>query len=136
MQRLDELEKRVATAEREREEYRALYLQTMERCRKLELGILGSKSEHLPDNGAQLSLEVLSMMLGERKLAELDAALAAANAEQEIKAHTRRKPTGRKPLPEHLPRVEIEVLPPEVEKHGLDAFERIGADVSETVERR
>ena len=135
-QRLDELEKRVATAEREREEYRALYLQTMERCRKLELGILGSKSEHLPDNGAQLSLEVLSMMLGERKLAELDAALAAANAEQEIKAHTRRKPTGRKPLPEHLPRVEIEVLPPEVEKKGLDAFERIGEDVCETVERR
>lgn len=136
MQRLDELEKRIATAEREREEYRALYLQTMERCRKLELGILGSKSEHMPDNDAQLSLGVLSMVLGERKAAELDAALAAANAEQEIKAHTRRRPTGRKPLPEHLPRVEIEVLPPEVERKGLDAFERIGEDVSETVERR
>jgi hypothetical protein len=67
LQRLDELEKRVATAEREREEYRALYLQTMERCRKLELGILGSKSEHLPENTAQLSLGVLSMVLGERK---------------------------------------------------------------------
>ena len=52
VQRLDELEKRVAKAEREREEYRALYLQTMERCRKLELGILGSKSEHLADNRA------------------------------------------------------------------------------------
>ena len=35
-----------------------------------------------------------------------------------------------------MPRVEIEVLPPEVEKHGLDAFERIGEDVCETVERR
>jgi hypothetical protein len=33
--RLDELEKRVATAERERDEYRALYIETMERCRKL-----------------------------------------------------------------------------------------------------
>jgi transposase len=30
----------------------------------------------------------------------------------------------------------IEVLPPEVEKKGLDAFERIGEDVCETVERR
>ncbi|HEY3816404.1 MAG TPA: transposase [Polyangiaceae bacterium] len=136
VQRLEELEKRVTTAERQREEYRALYLQTMERCRKLELGILGSKSEHLPDNNAQLSLGMLSMMLGERQAAELDAALAAANAEQQIPAHTRRKPTGRKPLPEHLPRVEIEVLPPEVERGGLDAFERIGEDVCETLERR
>jgi transposase len=136
VQRLDELEKRVATAEREREQYRALYLQTMERCRKLELGILASKSEHLADDQAQLSLGVLSMMLGERKATELDAALAAANVEQEVKAHTRRKPTGRKPLPEHLPRVEIQVLPPEVEREGLDAFERIGEDVCETLERR
>jgi transposase len=136
VQRLDELEKRVATAEREREEYRALYLQTMERCRKLELGILGSKSEHLPENEAQLSLGVLSMVLGERQLADLDAALEAANAEQEVKGHTRRKPTGRKPLPEHLPRVEIQILPPEVENQGLDAFERIGEDICETIERR
>ena len=136
VQRLDELEKRVAVAEREREEYRALYLETMERCRKLELGILASKSEHLPDGGAQLSLDVLSMVLGDRRRAELEAALAEANAEQQIPAHTRRKPTGRKPLPEHLPRVEIQVLPPEVEKRGLDAFERIGEDVCETIERR
>lgn len=142
-ERLDDLEKRVAIAEqerqtaaRERDEYRRLYVETMERCRKLELGLLASKSEHLPDPGAQLSLEVLSMVLDERKRAELEAALAAAHAEQSIPAHTRRKPTGRKPLPEHLPRVEIQVLPPEVEKEGLDAFERIGEDVCETVERR
>ncbi len=134
--RLDVLEKRVAVAEQERDAYRKLYVETMERCRKLELGLLASKSEHLPDPGPQLSLDVLSMVLDERKRAELEAALAAANAEQHIPAHTRRKPTGRKPLPEHLPRVEIELLPPEVEKEGRDAFERIGEDVSETVERR
>src|SRR5207245_2237605 len=104
VQRLDELEKRFATAERGRDEYRALYLETMERCRKLELGLLASKSERLHDeNGAQLSLDVLSMVLDERRRAELEAALAAANAEHEVKAHTRRPPTGRKPLPEHLP---------------------------------
>ena len=110
-ERLEELEKRFAIAERERDEYRALYLETMERCRKLELGLLASKSEHLPDNGAQLSLDVLSMVLDDRRRAELEAALAAADAEQ-VRAHTRKKPTGRKPLPEHLPRVEIKVLPP------------------------
>jgi transposase len=136
MQRLEDLEKRFATAERERDEYRALYLDTMERCRKLELGMFASKSERLHENEAQLTLGVLSLVLSERQQADLDAALAAANAEQEIAAHKRRKPTGRKPLPEHLPRVEIVVLPPEVEKQGLDAYERIGEDVSETIERR
>jgi transposase len=135
-QRLGALEKRVAVAESERDEYRALYLQTMERCRKLELGLLGQKSEKLRGNDAQLSLDVLSLVLGERHRADLDAALAFADEEQEIPAHKRRKPTGRKPLPEHLPRVEIIVLPPEVEKRGLDAYERIGEDVSETLERR
>lgn len=135
-QRLGALEQRVTDAERERDEYRALYLQTMERCRKLELGMLGQKSEKLRGNDAQLSLDVLSLVLGERQRADLDAALAYASEEQTILEHKRRKPTGRKPLPEHLPRVEIVVLPPEVEKGGLDAFERIGEDVSETLERR
>ena len=107
-QRLDELEKRFAAAEREREtaarerdEYRTLYLETMERCRKLELGILASKSEHLPDNDAQLSLGVLSMMLSERQATDLDVALAAANAEQEIKAHTC---AGEKRICDRIPR--------------------------------
>ena len=136
VRRLEGVETRLATAERERDEYRSLYLETMERCRKLELGILSSKSERLPDNDAQLSLGVLSLVLNERQQAELDAALKAANAEQTIPEHTRRKPTGRKPLPEHLPRVDIEVLPPEVQKKGLDAFDRIGQEVSEVVERR
>lgn len=143
VRRLEELEKRVVTveemrvaAERERDEYRALYLQTMERCRKLEIGLLGQKSEKLRGNDTQLSLDVLSLVLGERQRADLDAALAYASEEQEIPAHKRRKPTGRKPLPEHLPRVEITLLPPEVERGGLDAFERIGEDTSETLERR
>jgi transposase len=134
--RLEELEKRFTVAERERDEYRALYLETMERCRKLERGILASKSEKLSENDNQLSLGVLALVLDERKRAELDAALAAANEEQEVKAHTRKPPTGRKPLSDHLPRVDITIVPPEVEKKGLDAFERIGEDISETIERR
>jgi transposase len=75
-------------------------------------------------------------MLDERARADLADALAHANAEQPVRAHTRAKPTGRKPIPEHLPRVEIQVLPPEVERKGLDAFERIGEEVSEAIERR
>jgi hypothetical protein len=134
--RLDELEKKFETSQRERDEYRRLYLETMERCRKLELGLLSSKSEHLRKDDSQLTLDVLSMVLDERQRAELDAALAAANAEQEIPAHTRRKPTGRKAIPDDLPRVDIEILPPEVQRAGLDAFERIGEEISEVLERR
>lgn len=136
VQRLELLEQQFATAQRERDEYRRLYLEMMERCRLLERGILGSKSEHLDKDSPQLSLDVLSMMLDERQRTELEAALAEANAEQEIPAHTRRKPTGRKPIPEHLPRVEIEIIPPEVERAGLDAFDRIGEEISEVLERR
>lgn len=138
VQRLDDLERRFATAERERDQYKQLYLETMERCRKLELGLRSSKSEHLPKDETQLSLDVLTMVLDDRQRAELEAALAAAEAEgeQEVRGHVRRKPTGRKPIPEHLPRVEIVVLPPEVERAGLDAFDRIGEEISEVIERR
>jgi hypothetical protein len=36
-----------------------------------------------------------------RQRAELDALLAAANVEHEVKAHNPHRPTGRTPLPEH-----------------------------------
>ena len=140
-QRLDELERKFAALMqerdgfvRERDEYRALYLELMERCRKLEKGLLAPKSEKVPHE-SQLSLGVLSLMLDERTRADLADAVAHDD-EQEVRGHTRKKPTGRKPIPEHLPRVEIEVLPPEVTRQGLDAFDRIGEDISETLERR
>lgn len=38
--------------------------------------------------------------------------------------------------PKDLPRVEVRVLPPEVEREGLDAFTQIGEDVKETIEQR
>lgn len=131
--RLDELEERVAVAELERDQYRRLYLETMERCRKLERGLIGQKSERLRKDDAQLSLSVLEMMLGEREAAQLE---YDEVIDQPVRAHKRSKPTGRRPIAEHLPRVDIEVLPPEVEREGLDAFERIGEEVTEVIERR
>lgn len=47
----------------ERDEYRKLYLEMLEQCRKLEFGILGQKRERLCDDDAQLSLSMLSMLL-------------------------------------------------------------------------
>lgn len=115
----------------ERDEYKKLYLLLLEKCKKLEAGLLGQKAERLPKNEQQLTLSLLQMLLGE--------AAPEPSPEpdtQEVKAHERRKPTGRRPLPENLPRVDIELLPPEVQREGLDAFERIGQEVSEVLERR
>lgn len=142
LQRLDELEREqhrirdeLARAEDERraaeearDEYHKLYLETLERCRKLERGLLGQKAERLPENEQQLTLAILQTALGEGALDKLE--------DTEVKAHRRRNNHGRKPLPDHLPRVEIEILPLEVQRLGLDAFVRIGQEVTETAERR
>lgn len=118
-------------AVKERDAFRKLYMDMLALCRKLELGLLQKRERHHEDS--QVTLSLLGMLFGE----DADKSAAARPVEkQEVPAHTRVKPTGRKPLPEKLPRVDIEVLPPEVQAQGLDAFERIGEDVSETVERR
>ena len=132
-EQLVELHTKIDRLSTERDEYRKLYLEALELCRKLEQGILGQKRERLPEADAQLTLEMLSMLVGKGTGQEPTSATAEV---EQVRAHERRKPTGRKPLPEHLPRVDVEILPPEVQQQGLDAFERIGEDVTETVERR
>jgi len=116
----------------EREHYQALYLDTLEKMRKLELGLLGQKAERLPANEAQLSMALLAELLGREPTPEP----TGEEKKRKVREHERAKPTGRKPLPESLPRVEVEILPPEVIAEGRDAFEQIGAEVSETIERR
>ena len=135
--RLDGLAAERAALAAERDEYRKLYLQALETCRKLELGLVGPRRERLSGGDAQLTMSMLGMLLGN------DVGGSAAPpppapppVETPVAAHTRAKPTGRKPLPEKLPRIEVELLPPEVQKKGTDAFVRIGEDVTETVERR
>ena len=121
----------------ERDQYRALYLQTLELCRKLELGIVGPKRERLSGSDAQLTMSMLGMLLhGTGGSTAPPAPLPPPVEDTKVAAHSRAKPTGRKPLPEKLPRVDVEVLPPEVKEKGTDAFVRIGEDVTETVERR
>jgi len=117
----------------EREQYRQLYLQMLEQCKRLERGLLGQKAERLTANDAQLTLQLLGTLLGQR---EDPAGEVTGAGTQIVQAHARPKPTGRKPLPEHLPHVEIEILPEEVKREGLDAFERIGEEVRDSVERR
>ena len=120
--------------EDERDEYRKLVMLLKEQVERLRRGLLGQKAERLPRNDAQLSLAILGMGLaGAAGCAEAEAA-AAAIEQQLVAEHTRRKPV-RKPLPADLPRVEIEIVPPEVEREP-EAFECIGQETREVLERR
>ncbi len=127
---LEDLKQRLTVLEAERDEYKRVYLALLEAYRKLEAGLVGQKRERFVAGveKEQLALFLLSMLVG--KDAPPDAQVKS------VEAHQRHKPTGRKPLPENLPRIEVEVIPPEVQRRGLDAFERIGEETSETVERR
>jgi transposase len=95
---------------------------------------MGPKSEKLGAGDAQLSMALLETLLGRGLMPE--AAASPESGRESGREHPRAKPTGRKPLPEALPRVEIEILPDEVQREGLDAFDRIGEEVTETVEKR
>ena len=130
---LEEMAAARAEAESQRDEYHRLYLELLERARKLELGLRGQSAERLPAAESQLTLGVLGMMLGaERAIG----ATHVPEEKQQIEAHERRKPTGRQKIPDVIPRVDIRVVPPEVERLGLDAFEIIGEEVTEVLERR
>lgn len=129
-----ELEKQLEELKTERDTYRRLYLDTLAQCRKLELGIIGRGRERDLEKDAGATLSLLAMMSGgQQSQPQVE---AAAPVKDQVRAHERAKSTGRKPLPEKLPRIHVEVLPPEVQQAGLDAFEKIGEDVTETIERR
>jgi hypothetical protein len=114
----------------QRDEYHRLYLEVLERARKLELGLRGQSAERLPASEAQMTLGVLGMMLG------ADRAIDATHEKQDVRGHERAKPTGRQKIPAEIPRIHIRVVPPEVERLVLDAFEIIGEEVTEVLERR
>ncbi|MCY1056220.1 hypothetical protein [Nannocystis sp. SCPEA4] len=121
----------------EREQYRKLYLQTLERCATLERGIVaGRQAERHAVDDSQLALQVLGMLLSPDEQTPAPDLSEETDPEVPDRERAPRRPTGRRKLPEHLPRVDIEVLPPEVQQEGLAAFKRIGEEVSEVIERR
>jgi len=126
--RIEALEARLAQVERERDEYRKLYLLAREEIEQLKRGLLGQKAQRAPKDDSQLTLAVLDLALGAPGDGD-------GGGRQHVPAHERRTPV-RKPWPEHLPRVRVELVPPEVEREGLDAFELIGTETREVLERR
>ncbi len=129
---LQQAESERERAREERDRFKALYLEMLERNRKLERGLMGQQRERATSE-SQLTLDVLSAMLGERAAADIDALQGPEDPEEKP---PRKKGHGRKPLPKDLPRVDIEIIPDEVQRAGLDAFERIGEEVTEVLERR
>ncbi len=123
----------IEKVEHERDEYKKLAALLQEANEKLKRGLVGQSAERLPSNDAQLSLAILRLALGVKD-DEAETKPPPAE-EQTIPEHTRRKPV-RKLIPDSFPRVTIELLPDEVKREGLDAFERIGEDAREVIERR
>ncbi|NJK31420.1 MAG: IS66 family transposase [Deltaproteobacteria bacterium] len=136
----DALASALAKAVSDREHYREIYLDALERIKRLEQGVLGQKSERLPSDESQLTLQILGTLLaGVEPGSEPETTTQPepAASEPPKKEHpTRKKPKGRNRLPEDLPRVVIELIPDEVQRLGLEAFDKLPGEVSETLERR
>lgn len=134
------LEKKLERAAHEREEYRKLYeLATLE-LERLRRHIFGKKSEKVPEEQLALALGAVNALIGAAGIAEHagqdtqdDQTEEDANAGGEKK---KRKPTGKQPLPAHLPVEEITLLPLELRGEDRDEYECIGEEVCETLEHR
>lgn len=127
--------------EHERDEYKKLYRLLLEENEKLKRGLTGKQAEKLPKTDAQLTLSILQMLLGnedEPSGAQPPSREGEQEAETtEVTAHVRKKSSGRAALDASgLPEVEIELLPEEVKRLGLDAFEQIGEEQTRVIEHR
>ncbi len=145
---------------RARDVYRKMIDELKEKVAKLEQGLIGPKSQRFKgESDAQLSLQLLAELLGRhaeaddtaQQLAEELLARAESDAQLADDAgggdgdggpggdqphRHRRKPTGRKTSRRDVAKLRLEMLPDEVKRLGLDAFERIGEETATTLERR
>jgi len=93
--------------------------------------MFGKRSERVDPRQLQLALEQLANEPGPvTEPIEMD------SGETPVRGHTRRRPTGRRPLPAHLPRRRVEIDLPETEKQCTCGHTktRIGESVSEKLE--
>jgi len=93
--------------------------------------LFGKKSERVDPRQLKLALEQLANERGPiTEPVEMD------SGETPVRGHTRRRPTGRRPLPVHLPRrcVEIDVSDAEKQCPCGQTRTRIGEDISEKLE--
>ena len=96
---------------------------------KLRRALYGQRSER-----KQRLLDQLELQLDELEASATEDELAAAGTTQ-VKGFTRRRRSGRKPFPAHLPRERVVVTPPtSCACCGSEKLSKIGEDITETLE--
>ena len=130
---LQELTVRLEAVTKERDSYRSLCQEAPLIIKRLERGLLGPKTEKLP-NDAQLTIDILRLVMRD----ESESSPPISHQKEDIQDETAAKPrpTGRKRKPASVPRIEVEIIPPEVQLEGLQAFQRIGETTAEVTEHR
>jgi len=121
---IDSLQEQLTTSQRE---IAALRHELDILCQRL----FGKKSERVDPRQLKLALEQLANERGPiTEPVEMD------SGETPVRGHTRRRPTGRRPLPAHLPRRRVEIDIPEADKQCPCGHTRtcIGEEVSEKLE--
>ncbi len=100
---------------------------------KLRHALFGQRSER-----KQRLLDQMELQLDELEASATEDELAAeqaATGTTQVKAFTRRRRSGRKPFPEHLPRERVVVPAPSAcECCGSQKLSKIGEDITETLE--
>lgn len=146
-----DLDKQLARAQHERDEYRKLYELTSMELDRTRRHIFGQKAERVDPAQTQLAIDaVIQAMLAVSDEGEPapstpnppdletgsrgDAMPPSGNPPKPNERKV--TPHGRQKLPEHLPVERIEILPPEVTGEMAESLVRIGEEVTEIVERR
>ncbi len=128
-----EAEARAANAEAEVSDAEAQIASLKLVIEKLRHALFGQRSER-----KQRLLDQLELQLDELEAKATEDELAAeqaAGGTTHVKAFTRRRRSGRKPFPEHLPRERVVVPAPSAcECCGSQKLSKIGEDVTETLE--
>jgi transposase len=93
--------------------------------------LFGKKSDRVDPRQLQLALEQLANEPG-----PVTAPVEMDSGETPVRSHTRRRPTGRRPLPPHVPRRRVEIDVAEADKQCACGHTRtrIGEDVAEKLE--
>jgi transposase/uncharacterized coiled-coil protein SlyX len=95
------------------------------------LRMFGKKSERVDPRQLQLALEQLANEPG-----PVSEPIEMDSGDTPVRGHTRRRPTGRRPLPAHLPRRRVEIDLPDVDQQCAcgHAKTRVGESVAEKLE--
>ncbi len=128
---LEQQQERADRLSLERDEYKKIYeLVTLE-LERLRRHLFGRKAEYVDPGQLQLALLGIAPDVADEVSPEKPS--SSSKPSDQPKPRT---PHGRKPLPEHLPVERIVLEPPELSGPEAEKYEKIGEEVSETLEWR